>query len=183
MYCGNCGAKVDDKAKFCPACGKKLRDAPVPVDHPPVPGPSLWDIISTPFIWLMSKIALLLKKPTFAKLIKICVGVLVVVLLAAIIGNTAGGYDKKVLGDWYEEGSSMLEFSLYDDGSSKVGNSLQKGKWSIVNKDQLHISTHWGQNRIFTIISAGGGKLVLAQHYAGGPGTMDAVTFWHTPHK
>lgn len=77
----------------------------------------------------------------------------------------------------------MLEFALYDNGGCKVGNSLQEGEWSIVNKNQLHVSTHWGQNRIFTIISASGGKLVLAQHYAGGPGTMDAVTYWHTPHK
>lgn len=182
MYCGHCGLKVEEQAKFCPKCGNKLTEK-TNQSVANIKGPSLWDLIAIPFIWILHKIHKMFKRPELKTAIKICASTLVVILLVALIGNTAGGYNKKVLGEWYEEGSSMLEFALYDDGSCKVGNSLQKGEWSIVNKDQLHISTHWGQNRIFTIVSTGGGKLVLAQHYAGGPGTMDAVTYWHTPNK
>lgn len=183
MYCGQCGTKIEDKAKFCPMCGKRLRDEPILPPEPPAPGPSLWDFVAIPFVWILHKILEMLKKPSAKTVIKVGTAGLAVVLLVVLIGSTAGGYNKKVLGEWYEEGSSMLEFALYDDGSCKVRNSLQKGEWSIVNKDQLHISTHWGQNRIFTIVSVGGDKLVLAQHYAGGPGTMEAVTYWHSPHK
>lgn len=27
MFCGNCGAKIDEKTKFCPECGTKVENA------------------------------------------------------------------------------------------------------------------------------------------------------------
>lgn len=178
MYCGNCGTKVSCDDCYCPKCGKKLKSIPSPPE-----GPSLWEMLAIPALWLLHKIQELLKNMDSKKMIGIICACLALVIVIALIGNLAGGYEKKVLGDWYEDGSSMLEFTLYDDGKCKIGYSLQEGTWSISDKNLLHISSYWGQNRVFTIVSASSEKLVLAQHYAGGPGTMEPVTYWHTPHR
>ena len=36
MNCTNCGAKVDDSARFCPVCGRKLK-SDTPHAHPEAP--------------------------------------------------------------------------------------------------------------------------------------------------
>ena len=58
---------------------------------------------------------------------------------------------KLVLGDWYMEGYSRLEYAIYDDGSCQVRSGYGLGKWSIVNDDKLRISDFYGQTLIYKI--------------------------------
>lgn len=40
MFCTNCGEKVDETKRFCPYCGKKLREAPAPPVPRSAPNPT-----------------------------------------------------------------------------------------------------------------------------------------------
>lgn len=50
MYCENCGAKIEDGARFCIACGTKIEnDAPVVIEEPVV-APTEQEITKTPVV-------------------------------------------------------------------------------------------------------------------------------------
>ena len=59
---------------------------------------------------------------------------------APLTGCRKKNIKKLVLGDWYMEGYSRLEYAIYDDGSCQVRSGYGLGKWSIVNDDKLRIS-------------------------------------------
>lgn len=70
---------------------------------------------------------------------------------APLTGCRKKNIKKLVLGDWYMEGYSRLEYAIYDDGSCQVRSGYGLGKWSIVNDDKLRISDFYGQTLIYKI--------------------------------
>lgn len=178
MYCGKCGAKVQDNAYFCQNCGEKLKSTSSPPE-----GPSLLDMLAIPALWLLHKIQKLLKNLDSKKILGIVSVCLALVILITLIGSLAGGYEKKVVGDWYEEGNDDLEFSLYSDGSCVIPHHWGKGEWSIVNGDQLHISDFYGQTWCMTIVSVNSQKLVVGPEKGAQAANGATLTYWHTPNK
>lgn len=60
MYCGKCGNKVKDSDQYCPKCGNKLHENTTPPSAPVVI--DLWSLLTVPLLWMMNKLADLLKK-------------------------------------------------------------------------------------------------------------------------
>lgn len=181
MYCGKCGTKVKGSDQYCPKCGNKLQEDPASPSTPVVI--DLWSLLTIPILWLIHKLSDLLKKPNTKTIIKISAACLAVVLLIVLLGNAAGGYNKKLLGTWYLEGNSSPKFTLYDDGSCKIANSYGKGTWSVSNKDQVSISDFYGDETIFTIVSVNNQKLVVGPPSGIQGSNGRTLTYWHTPHK
>ena len=70
---------------------------------------------------------------------------------APLTGCGKKNIKKLVLGDWYMEGYSRLEYAIYDDGSCQVRSGYGLGKWSVVDDDKLRISDFYGQTLIYKI--------------------------------
>ena len=64
--------------------------------------------------------------------------------------------EKLIIGDWYQQWSDSLTFSIYDDGTVNVPSSYGLGKWSLVNDNQLILSDFYGEE------------------------SQESITFWHT---
>jgi len=86
---------------------------------------------------------------------------------------------KLVLGDWYMEGYSRLEYAIYDDGSCQVRSGYGLGKWSIVNDDKLRISDFYGQTLIYKIEKISKKSMTLRLIWDGKE-SETADTFYHT---
>ena len=59
--------------------------------------------------------------------------------------------EKLIIGDWYQQWSDSLTFSIYDDGTVNVPGSYGLGKWSLVNDNQLILSDFYGETIILKI--------------------------------
>ena len=86
---------------------------------------------------------------------------------------------KLILGDWYMEGYSRLEYAIYDDGSCQVRSGYGLGKWSIVNDDKLRISDFYGQTLIYKIEKISKKSMTLRLIWDGKE-SETADTFYHT---
>ena len=103
---------------------------------------------------------------------------------SGVCGSTADGMQeenikKLVLGDWYMEGYSRLEYAIYDDGSCQVRSGYGLGKWSIVNDDKLRISDFYGQTLIYKIEKISKKSMTLRLIWDGKE-SETADTFYHT---
>lgn len=97
----------------------------------------------------------------------------VVVVIAIFVGvKLLGGpsYEEQLVGDWYETpDSSYSLFTLYSDGTCSILGEYGMGQWSLVNDNQLKITTIFGQainffdgsNTPMTIVSLKDGCLTL----------------------
>lgn len=104
---------------------------------------------------------------------------------AAVLGGTVllltgcgKNYEKLIVGKWYREGSSDLQFTIYDDHTCKIENSYGLGSWSITNKDQFTLSDFYGETEIMTIISIDEDSVTFGPPNAE-KDTKDTVKFWH----
>ena len=98
---------------------------------------------------------------------------------APLTGCRKKNIKKLVLGDWYMEGYSRLEYAIYDDGSCQVRSGYGLGKWSIVNDDKLRISDFYGQTLIYKIEKISKKSMTLRLIWDGKE-SETADTFYHT---
>lgn len=121
-----------------------------------------------------------MEKISRERFIKIVVAV-VVICAAIFLFRNAGGNntEKLLLGDWYMEGYSRLEYAIYDDGSCQVRSGYGLGKWSVVNDDKLRISDFYGQTLIYKIEKISKKSMTLRLIWDGKE-SETADTFYHT---
>lgn len=88
-------------------------------------------------------------------------------------------YRKLIIGDWYQQWSDSLTFSIYDDGTVNVPGSYGLGKWSLVNDNQLILSDFYGETIILKIENIDADNMEVRQ-VIDGKESQESITFWHT---
>ena len=86
---------------------------------------------------------------------------------------------KLIIGDWYQQWSDSLTFSIYDDGTVNVPSSYGLGKWSLVNDNQLILSDFYGETIILKIENIDADNMEVRQ-VIDGKESQESITFWHT---
>ena len=79
--------------------------------------------------------------------------------------------EKLIIGDWYQQWSDSLTFSIYDDGTV--------GKWLLVNDNQLILSDFYGETIILKIENIDADNMEVRQ-VIDGKESQESITFWHT---
>ena len=87
--------------------------------------------------------------------------------------------EKLIIGDWYQQWSDSLTFSIYDDGTVNVPGSYGLGKWSLVNDNQLILSDFYGETIILKIENIDADNMEVRQ-VIDGKESQESITFWHT---
>ena len=87
--------------------------------------------------------------------------------------------EKLIIGDWYQQWSDSLTFSIYDDGTVNVPSSYGLGKWSLVNDNQLILSDFYGETIILKIENIDADNMEVRQ-VIDGKESQESITFWHT---
>lgn len=87
--------------------------------------------------------------------------------------------EKLIIGDWYQQWSDSLTFSIYDDGTVNVPDSYGLGKWSLVNDNQLILSDFYGETIILKIENIDADNMEVRQ-VIDGKESQESITFWHT---
>lgn len=87
--------------------------------------------------------------------------------------------EKLIIGDWYQQWSDSLTFSIYDDGTVNVPSSYGQGKWSLVNDDVLKISDFYGETMTLKIDDLDDQWLVVYE-MENGQQSEEKITFWNT---
>ena len=119
------------------------------------------------------------------KKIKMSDILLTVCAIAIVCGNgslTLRGKkttEKLIIGDWYQQWSDSLTFSIYDDGTVNVPSSYGLGKWSLVNDNQLILSDFYGETIILKIENIDADNMEVRQ-VIDGKESQESITFWHT---
>lgn len=87
--------------------------------------------------------------------------------------------EKLIIGDWYQQWSDSLTFSIYDDGTVNVPDSYGLGKWSLVNDNQLILSDFYGETIVLKIENIDADNMEVRQ-VIDGKESQESITFWHT---
>lgn len=87
--------------------------------------------------------------------------------------------EKLIIGDWYQQWSDSLTFSIYDDGTVNVPSSYGLGKWSLVNDNQLILSDFYGETIVLKIENIDADNMEVRQ-VIDGKESQESITFWHT---
>lgn len=87
--------------------------------------------------------------------------------------------EKLIIGDWYQQWSDSLTFSIYDDGTVNVPSSYGLGKWSLVNDNQLILSDFYGETMTLKIDDLDDQWLVVYE-MENGQQSEEKITFWNT---
>lgn len=89
MFCGKCGAKVNDDASYCPRCGEPLK-------KDKIPGTARPGIIIDPI-------------PSWHYITKVVIAIcLVLIMLIPLIFSSKDSCYTQLLGDWYAKGGTAL---------------------------------------------------------------------------
>ena len=87
--------------------------------------------------------------------------------------------EKLIIGDWYQQWSESVSFTLYDDGTVTIPGSYGQGKWSLVNDDVLKISDFYGETMTLKIDDLDDQWLVVYE-MENGQQSEEKITFWNT---
>ena len=77
--------------------------------------------------------------------------------------------EKLIIGDWYQQWSDSLTFSIYDDGTVNVPGSY----------GQLILSDFYGETIILKIENIDADNMEVRQ-VIDGKESQESITFWHT---
>ncbi len=90
------------------------------------------------------------------------VALFIVALLSVIVFAGCGkrSFEEQLEGDWYAEGYTEPNFSIYSDGTCEI---IDQGtcEWTVVNEDQLKLVNSYGETEVFTIVSVKNDCLTL----------------------
>lgn len=120
----------------------------------------------------------------------ICTIMLTIFLCSSCSNNTnvedisSNGVSLKdqLVGSWYINGETTLSrdgirgpaFTLYDDGTCEIASEYGTGSWSVVNDNQLKITSFYGETAIAVITSVEDGCLTISDD------DSDAVTIYYS---
>lgn len=116
----------------------------------------------------------------------LAVAVVVIAIFVGVKLLGGGSYEDQLPGEWYAdpEASNVDEplFTLYTDGTCTIWGEYGTGHWSLVNDNQLKLTTFYGQvlnifdgsDRPMTIVSLKNGCLTLED-----PDQTMQVDFYH----
>lgn len=101
-------------------------------------------------------------------------------LFVVMLFTGCGGrnsYEKQLATSWYAEGDDSPAFTLYSDGTCEIDGAYGTGKWSVVNEDQLKLTTFFGESVVITIVSIENGCLTISD------GGANTAQMWNSPQK
>lgn len=104
-------------------------------------------------------------------------------IVAICVMQNVGGREeetkKLLVGDWYQQWSESVSFTLYDDGTVSIPGSDGLGKWSLVNENTLNISDFYGETTTFKMDDLDEEWLVVYV-IENGQQSEKTITYWHT---
>lgn len=150
MRCQNCGKELPENARFCGFCGAMI----VSPEETSTQRKQTKKRTS-PVAWLL--------------IVALLVSAGVIIHLMTKEKDLAS----ELPGSWYNEGSGMLQFTLYSDGTFET--KYDEGRWSVVNGNILKL-TSATESDSATIVSVRGGCLTLSN----GP---NSIRLWNSAQK
>lgn len=87
------------------------------------------------------------------------------VIAAVVFSGCAGDMKHNLVGSWGYEDSSRIQFTLYDDGTCKIGEKYGTGHWDIVNGNLLKLTDFYGETNTVELKSADGKTIEFANGY------------------
>lgn len=107
---------------------------------------------------------------------KKCASILVLIFAIASLAGCGNSLENQVVGEWGYEGDMM--FTFYDDGTCLIYNEYGSGTWSIVNDNQIKVTSNLdGETHAMTVDDIDSDSMTLSYEDGayGDPVTLDRL--------